>query len=653
MKKKTLLNLFFVVVSAYCFSQTSFNSKGFNVTKADLELNTFYKDSTAQALVIYEAGESYIDKKSFNVKTKIKRKIKILSKEGFKYATISIYLYNNKDKKETVSKISATSYSIENGNIITSKIEKNRVYEKKHNDKYTIVKFALPQVKEGAIITYSYELNSPFIYKYKSWKFQSDIPKLYSEYKTSIPAIYEYNIKLVGNLKLDTNESNLKKECIDGPFGSSAGCTLTTYIMKDIPPFIEEDFMTAKDNYLARIDYELKAIKHFDGTVNNITKTWKTVDKELKIDNDLGGQLNKGSLVKNLIPLSIKEISNQLIKAKSIYNFVQNNYTWNSNFNIFHEISIKELIKSKTGNVSEINLLLFNLLKKNNINVKPVLLSTRKNGFPTKIYPVISDFNYLIVQTEIEGVKYLLDATDPYLAFGQIPYRCLNGEGRLLDFKNGSEWIPIKASKASIVSLRANLNLKGFSITGDVKSKTTGYESLKLRKEYFSNNVTYLKYANDKYPNLNFTNYNVNVKDKTNTDFNENYKITFEPDQVGDKIYIDPFLIKFFTENPFKLQERTYPIDFGYPRLLSYNLQLKIDERYKIEQLPENIAIQLPNNTGRLRLNIIKKENTVFISFKIELKKSIYTVSNYPYLKEFFSKTISAQNDSMIVVAKK
>ena len=50
-----------------------------------------------------------------------------------------------------------------------------------------------------------------------------------------------------------------------------------------------------------------------------------------------------------------------------------------------------------------------NLLKASNIDVKPVLLSTRENGFATKIYPVISDFNYLIVNLNIDGIDFKLD----------------------------------------------------------------------------------------------------------------------------------------------------------------------------------------------------------------------------------------------------
>ena len=98
-------------------------------------------------------------------------------------------------------------------------------------------------------------------------------------------------------------------------------------------------------------------------------------------------------------------------------------------------------------------MLLYNLLSEQDINVTPILLSTRNNGLPTKIYPVISDFNYIIIRAIINGKQYFLDATNKYLEFGQIPFRCLNQYGRLLDFKKGSKWIPIQVKSASIKTI--------------------------------------------------------------------------------------------------------------------------------------------------------------------------------------------------------
>lgn len=646
-----LFLLFFFISSA----QTFFNSENLNVTKGDIKTNIYKRDSTANALVLYEHGNSFIEDKYFELVFEKKKKIKILNRNGFNKATVTIYLYNNKNNKEEINDIKAATFNLVDGKIVKSRLEKSQIFTEKYNDNYTIVKFTLPNIKEGAVITYSYTINSPFIYKFKEWRFQSDIPKLYSEYNTKIPANYDYNIKLVGELKLATKDITLKRECIYGGAGSHADCLISKYAMEHIPSFIDENYMTSRDNYLSRIEYELKVLKSFDGRVENITKTWKTTDKEFKNENSIGKQLKKGALVKNLLSQEILSIDNSLDKAKAIYKFVQKNYIWNNKFNIFKKVSVKELIKTKSGNVSQINLLLFNLLKQNKIEVLPILLSTRKNGFPTKIYPVISDFNYLINQVIIDGKTYLLDATDKFSPFNQLPFRCLNQYGRLLDLKNGSSWVDVFSSALSTKQYRVEVSLdQKQNINGTINFTAKGYHTTNKKKKYFANNDSYINNYADSFTDIVIEDHTVNVDSKDSSKFNEEIVFNLDSDIASDIIYINPFLVPFFNENPFKLNERTYPIDFGYKDTYLYSYKLNFDKSlYEITEFPENKSYTLPNNTGKLAMNVTQKPGELIIYFKFNFTKTIYTSNYYPYLKEYFNNIIDIQKNTLLVIKKK
>ncbi len=652
MRYFNLLLLF--LFTSVTLAQSNFNSESLTVTKADLETNIFEKDTTANALVIYEIGNSYIDKGSYKLITEIKKKIKILNRNGFEKSVITIYLYNNKKSKELIKDIKANTYNIEDGKITNQKLNPSDIFTEKYNDNNTIVKFTFPNVKEGSVITYSYTLESPFIYKYKDWHFQSDIPKLHSEYKTSIPGNYEYNIKLVGLLPLDDEKKSIKHHCLESGL-SSANCAITTYVMKDIPSFIEEGFMTNKNNYLSRIDYELKVLKTFDGRVDKITKSWETVDQEIESNPVIGRQLKKINIVKDVLNNEIINISDPFEKAKAIYQFVQENYTWNKKFRT-NEASIKNLLKNKSGNIFEINTLLHNILKQQNIEVKPVLLSTRKHGFVTKIYPVISDFNYLITQVTINNQSYLLDASDKYLAFGEIPFRCLNQYGRRLGFKNGSEWIEIKVEKSSIIQHQINLKITHKdSIKGSVKSRYTGYHALSKKKEYFESKTHYLENLENNHNTLNIKNHNIE-SEKSENKFQENYEIVFEDNediQIGDKVYLDPFIYKFFDKNPFKLQERTYPIDFGYKNTYSYSLKIDLGDLYEVIEYPKDVKMKLPNNAGSFLFFSKYTGNEFSLFLKISFSEAIYSPGYYAYLKEFMNKVVDAQINSLVVLKKK
>ncbi|TCL67993.1 uncharacterized protein DUF3857 [Mariniflexile fucanivorans] len=652
MKKMTLVLVF--IFSLNIYSQSDFNSKDYAVAYNDLQNNTYEKDSTANALVIYEYGNSYVEQQDFELKTEIKRKIKILNKEGFNKANMTIYLYNNGSTKETVKNIIATTYNLVDNKISTTKLDKSNIFEDKYDENRTLIKFTLPNIKEGSVITYSYTLSSPFMFNYKGWSFQEDVPKLYSEYNTSIPGNWHYNIKLVGGKKLSTNESVLKNNCLDGGRGAYADCTVSIYAMENIPAFIEEDYMTTKNDYLARIEYELNTFQGFDGTVKPYAKTWETVDKELKTDQNIGRQLIKSVDTDVLLSSNILEETDTLKKAKLIYSFIQENYTWNEEYQIFKDVSVKDLIKNKSGNVSSINILLHNLLQDSGIDVNPVLLSTRNNGLATKIFPVISEFNYLIVKTTINNKTYLLDATDKYLSFGEIPFRCLTEYARVLDFKNGSDWMDIELDNTSTVQYRVDLNLDDKQhISGSLLAKKTGYHALNSRKDYYPNKEAYIKKIHDKNPYKEISNHQVLSEGETSSDFIESYDVEYESTESGDNIYLNPFLIKFFNENPFKLQERTYPIDFGYKDSYFYALKLNFSDAYTILEKPKDLVLSIPNNKGQLFFSSVAIGNSIMISFKINFKEAIYQPEYYPYLKEFMSKIVDIQTNSLILIKKK
>ena len=647
------LYLLAILLSSSVYSQ--FNSKGLDVTKFDIETNIYTKDSTANALIIYETGNSYIDKNTFKLVTEVKRKLKILNRNGFDKTTITIPLYKNDKNSEKISEIRATTYNLENNDITKTQLERKDIFEENYNDRYTLSKFTFPNIKEGSVITYSYTIESPFIYKYKGWEFQDNIPKLYSEYNTSIPGNYEYSIKLVGLQKLDTHDQKLVKNCLSAFNGGTADCTKTVYAMSNIPAFIDEEYMTTKDNYLSRIEYELKVFRGFDGTVDNITKTWKDTDKELKSDENIGRQLGKKTNLDGLLANVFTDKSNTLIKAKEIYQFVQDNYTWNEEYKIFNDVSVKDLIKEKSGNVSEINILLYNILEENEINVKPILLSTRNNGLPTKLYPVISEFNYIIVQATIDGKTYLLDATDNYLSFGELPYRCLNQYGRLLDFKNGSEWIDIEADKTSTTQYLVDLQISDDNkINGTIKTKYVGYPALSKKKKYFENPTEYIDNYADIQTSITVLDHEVYVINKNDDEFSESFKAEFDDSSINsDNVYLNPFVFKFFKENPFKLQERTYPIDFGYKNSFLYSMQLDLGDKYEVIDMPKEINGVLPNNTGEIIFQTKVDGDKLLLFFKVTLKESLYDAAYYDALKMYFGKILDVQTNSLIVLKKK
>ena len=646
------LRLLIIALIISCISFAQDYNVAMQVYKSDLKYTTYVKDSTANALVIYDYGNSFVDKQTFWLRVQIEQKIKILRTEGIERGEFEVKLYKGKSSEEKIKNIKGTTYNLENDEIVKSELTQKAIFEEE-NENYILVKFVLPNVKVGSVLTVSYETQSRFMSKYQPWYFQGQDPVLYSEYNTSIPGNYDYHIKLVGGVPLDVNDAKIERSCLEVGRGGYADCTVSKYVMKNVPAYKPEDFTTTALNYLSRIEYELSVFQGFDGTVDKLTKTWADVDKELRTDSDFGRQISKKSLVKNILPESITSMDTNLNKAKSIYQFVLDNYNWNGKSERY-DVSVKTLIKEKVGSVFEINLLLENLLTSQGFDVFPILMSTRANGLATKIYPVLTDFNYVILKTSIEGKDYLLDATDPYLSFGELPFRTLNQYGRLVDFENGSYWEDIVVTDYSARTHRVLLSsFSDDEFSGSIESVYTGYHSHNLKQQFNENPSAYLEKKINSYGNLTIENHDVIDFDKSKSGFNEKIDISIAPEFIGHKIYLNPFILKFFDENPFKLQERTYPIDFGYKDVYNYSMKINLSEDLKAIEIPSAVNYALPNNSGSLLFNVELKDNELILYFKIKFNLPIYAPEFYPYLKTFMSKVVELQNNTVIVLEKK
>ncbi len=645
-----MLILFFCVSG---FTQKNYNNRSMVVSTADIENTTYPKDSTANAFYIYEKGYSRVENGgNYNLLTDYERKIKILNKEGYDQAKVEIFLYKNKTKKERARNIVAYTYNLENGEIIRKAISEDNIYTEEYSEHFDIIRFTFPDIKPGCVIRYSYQLESPFIFNFNGWEFQDEIPKMYSEYVSDLPGNYVYNIRLKGPLKLHTEDSSIKKNCLEVARGGYSDCSHNKYTMIDIPAFQEEKYMTAKKNYFSSVEYELKEYKGFDGTNKKYTDTWENVDNELKKENTIGQQLKKINTVKDILPQDIQSSPNSIEKAKKIYQHIIANYTWNTKYNLYRDTDIKKVIKTKTGNVGDINILLHNILKQQGFTVLPVLLSTRTNGYATKIHPVLTDFNYILVQLSIDDTTYLLDATEKKLPFAEIPFRCLNQYGRVLDFKNGSSWIDINPNMRSFYYFTEKMNVQEDGMVNvSANYAYGGYHGHTLRKNLI-NEQKYIEQIKNRNTDVTVTGIIIQNEEKLDKPVVIDIKYENKIDELENILYLYPFSFPFFKQNPFKLNERTYPVDFGYKDSYFYTVEVKIPENYTFSDIPENLSYMLPNKMGKLSINYRVAEDKLIITHNIQLLSSYYPIDFYPSLKEFFNRIVDIENNTVLTIKK-
>ncbi len=648
MTSRSVLSALFILLATSSFSQD--NSFPFGqATYSDLDMVRYEKDTSAVAVVLQEFGEAFIeDDNDYNLLFDYHVKIKILKQQGVEEATVIIPLYRSGGSIEKIRSIKASSFNFESGSMRETKLDFKDVITEKTNKNWDQQKVAIPNVRVGSVIEYQYILESPFIFNFRTWNFQSDLPKVKSEFWSTIPATYTYNTTLKGFLELSKNDSEVLRDCF---YNGRADCSRSKYAMLDVPAFKEEDFMTAKSNFLSAINYELSEIKHFDGRVEKFTKDWKSADLELKTNEKFGLQIKRGKdIVGDHMELALVGESDSLLKSKKIFGFVKHWYTWDEVYGMFSELGIKKAFDTRKGNVGDINLTLIAALKYAGFNVEPVILSTRQNGFPIEIHPVITDFNYVIAKLNLGGKTILLDAVDDFMPFGTIPIRCLNGKGRVIGDKQ-SYWIELKPSvkQKKFTSYNLKLNDDGV-ITGTLQKAYYGYEAIDRRKEIasFNTETEYFQSLKDKAIGHQLLKLEIVNGDDSSKELIENFEIEMDGDVDVGYILFNPFLDQKLKENPFKSSIRLYPVDYGAPVDQSLSVSFEYPADFELTELPEKAALVLPNGGGRYLFGIQNVGNKVMINSLLNISKPLYSSDEYHYLKELYSRMIQVQNSDLV-----
>ncbi len=654
--KQTIFFFLFLISFNFFYSQKTLTPpKIGKVSIEELQMTSYEKDTTATAVVLYEWGNNYFDiiNNQIRLVKKYYSRIKILKKEGTEHATISIPYYHTKKSKEVIKKITAVSHN----NDQKIYVNKNNIYKKDINKNWSVMEFTFPKAAVGSVLEYEYTLITPYDFNFEGWEFQGYIPKIHSEFNASIFGNYRYNRVLKGSLKLSTNEASIKKRCLYIPgFPDPSDCEVLKYIMKDIPAFIEEDYMLAEENYISKIEFQLSEYYYLnkDRGSKKFTKTWKTVDKEFRNDKDIGRQLKKTSYFKELIPADIKNISDELERAKRIFYFIQDHYTWNEEYGIFKNDNIKRSYEDKTGNVAEINLSLINALLATGLKTELLLLSTRNNGLPTKLHPVITDFNYLVAKLTIGEQSYLLDASLKKLPFGILPYKALNYEGRVMDFKNSSYWHTITPNKKNsrIISLKLRQNDEG-KLQGTLKKRATGYFAISKRENITDSGLEeYYDALEESIKDVEITPIKMDNLDEIEPPLSESYTIVFNNSMDEDIVFFNPFVGTTKINNPFKLKNRLFPVDYGYPRDLTYLFNMKVPDGYTLDKIPDNKIMVLSDHSVKMKFTAKQTDNIINIRFELKITKTHFSTDEYHHLKEFFSQIVALQNNAMLTFKK-
>lgn len=593
------------VQSNFCYSQKSI--KNLQLDASDFAVRKVQFDSTANAVIIFDSGETTFD--NSGCRMVVHRRIKFLSKKGLNDWGKIVAFY----PRGATSKIDAAIFNLVGGKVERTLLNLDFAFESSY-DKYTDrLVCVFPNLRIGSIVEYEYTI------KYwgsinPDWNFQHTIPVLRSEYKVFYPISNGLTSVLLG-----THPMTFSDKTNDGRD--------YRWLMTNLPPFKAEPLMPYENQYRSTIKFwgYNESWASTCGKLVDHEAFWGIVSKSFEL-NKVASELTSG-------------IRDDSEKIKRIVQYVKEKVEWNR-VQDFYGTWPKKLLEDKRGSSGDINLMLASLLQKAGFKVSVILLTTKDRGFVLEEVPSATQFNYVLCHVKIDSKDVFLDATDRFLPYNLIPSRCTNTKGLRID-EDKYEWIDILSP--SLSKTIAQFDLLVNEPTSKAKIVLTNYLAARSRKSFPLKNEFNIELQNCSSENEN----EVDAPLKVGCEFDTERMLT----RTEKMIYITPVFSHKIVKNDF-LRERSYPIDFVLPVDETVVFSFAIPEGYQVEEILPAKILSLSDQAMKYSVSTLSLQNKIIVTSNFRINRTTFEAGKSSEIREFHNAIIDIQSKQIVLKKK-
>lgn len=673
------MKTFFVAVLSLLLASTNVfalekNIKMGKPTDEELSLVSYDEDPDAEAICLYHGTtvEFRLTDQGLKAAYHYKTRIKVLKSEGVDWGNVEIVYYKStKDtNKETVNGVKGTSYNLENGKVVKSKLNSDLKSDEMLNNNNHIYKFSLPNVKVGTVIEYEYRIESDFFHLIRDWYAQKSIPVRYAEFNITVPEFLKYSKLVTGVYPIEHKFSNSKFPVISSDGQILLNADLEEYWAENLPKMVKEDYIHNINDYKSRIIYDLQTLCFPGRPIQNYNNSWTNVDKML-LENDKFGDLFK---MKNPLPefgvfLSTDEINekkaekageitvidlstcgNTKEKVDVLRSALREKIKWNGNYGIYG-MTTRQMLKESSVNAASLNFALMAILRDAGIQAVPVVLSRRSHGRISSAHAEINALNAMVLQVWDGDQTFYVDAANDDFPVGTLPPDYLVDYARVVS-PNRFEWVDIsKCCKANVMQyVSAKLDEEG-NLNGMLMRRHRGILCGVSRYNY-NNKKDSLSYVEKLASNLDceITDYHVADFASISEAYADSIFFTKQVDADGESIYINPYLFVDM-KSPFKTSTRELPIECDCMVGEKHTIKIQIPEGYVAESCPKPISLRLEDGktSCKIATQVSPKEINVSISYNRDTM--FYDTDTFENLRSFWT-TVEDACNSIIVLKK-
>ncbi|MDT7856115.1 DUF3857 domain-containing protein [Rubrivirga sp. S365] len=621
-----------------------------DVTDAERALDAAPDDPDAAAVVLGDVGVAELEydryRNDFRYTVRRHRRVKVLRESGYELGEFA-YRYHRDNKVRSVK--GQTFVPEPDGSMRRVELEGGAVLDGDVGEDLREVRFSMPALTPGAIFEFSYVYESDNIFSPPPWVFQSGEPTLVSEYRFEVPEFFDYMAYTQGG--------QVEVQPTQGDYRRDWRTTTLRWTAHDVPALREEPFTTTEADYEQKVLLQLRRINPRNQPTRTVLGTWEKVANELDGHNEFGRRLRPGRRVR---ALAADASGTPGEVARALYDLVRTQYVWNERGGVFAERNLEDVVEAKGGTAAELNLLLASLLREAGVAATPVLLSTRGNGRALDVYPLVNQFDWVVVLAEVEGEPpQLLDATDPNRPYGLLPVQALSGAGWLAD-RDRPEWIDFGApgGTSTSITVQAEVAPEG-GAAGSVRLRLDGYAALDARTrldeeaagapaaaatqaaeaaaeapDEVEMEVVSVEGAGDPYAPLQMD-------------------ATFAAPDAGevvlDEIYLTPALLMRLDENPFERPTRAFPVDFAYPSTRTYVADLALPEGYAVEEVPDLLALTIPSRAVTYRRAVVAQPGRLVVRAVLTVAQAQVSPEEYPALRRLYDEIVAAEGEAVVL----
>ena len=638
MKKLTLLfALTLLIFSRASFAQASLPDFGdFSEEERTMTSCPFDKEADA-AILIDQAISSYDDE--YHLITNHRVRIKVLNDRGIDRGNIKIYFYS-KDKFEFITDVSGITFN-SGAEATTTELDKRSVYTEKVNNTFSIIKFAMPNVKAGSIIEYKYQSTMKHYGGLRDWNFQSDLPTYRSCYKLDVDPRSEFTYQV--------------QKSAAYPIQVIPGEGRVYFEMKYLPGIRFEPFMDAPKDYLQRVIFQLSGFQNVFGSTQSVNTTWQTLAIGLFRDDDFYGSFRKEYSGMDEMKLNLTLLKTATAKTAFIYNWVRDHFTWNGSDSKYAGSGLKTVWDTKTGTSGELNLLLVNLLQQANIEAYPLLVAERDYGKVDTLYPFIDRFNKTDAVAYADGVRYIMDVTLRNSPFDLTPYQILNTYAfqvhnkkyKLFRINSNNE------KYADQIRLNAILGSDGL-LTGTAHINSRQYsraERINLirtdRKKYIQD------YLVAPYEGMQLDSLRIPESDRQEDSLVQEFNFRRETSPEGGFILLNWNLFTGLSRNLFKSETRFTNVNFGYPFDITLEATIQLPPGAVIDEIPKEKTIEKGTAEILVTRSFSVNGDQLLIRMHFVQTETLYQSNYYSGLRQFYVKMVEMLNEPLTIRVKK